>query len=90
MNLTERHVINRADPLFKVLDDLCFKSKNLYNSALYRIRQEFILTGKYLNYYKIQNEFQSTNNPDYRALPSKTSQQTLKLVDQNFKAFYKA
>ena len=90
MNLTERHVVNRTDPLFKVLDDLCFKSKNLYNAALYRIRQEFILTGKYLNYYKIQNEFQSTNNPDYRALPSKTSQQTLKLVDQNFKAFYRA
>lgn len=88
MTLTERHVVNRTNPMFKELDDLCFKSKNLYNATLYRIRQEYINSGKYLNYYSIQKEFQTTNNVDYRALPAKTAQQTMKLVDRNFKAFF--
>ena len=90
MTLTERHVVNRTNPMFKELDDLCFKSKNLYNSTLYRIRQEYINNGKYLNYYYVQKEFQTTNNVDYRALPAKTAQQTMKLVDRNFKAFFSA
>ena len=88
MTLTERHVVNRTNPMFKELDDLCFKSKNLYNATLYRIRQEYINNGKYLNYYSVQKEFQTTNNVDYRALPAKTAQQTMKLVDKNFKAFF--
>lgn len=88
MTLTERHVVNRTNPMFKELDDLCFKSKNLYNSILYRIRQEYINNGKYLNYYSIQKEFQTTNNVDYRALPAKTAQQTMKLVDRSFKSFF--
>ena len=62
MNLTERHVVNRTDPLFKVLDDLCFKAKNLYNATLYRIRQEYFNTKQYLSYNSVQKEFQNNNN----------------------------
>ena len=88
MILAEKHVVNKNNPMYKELDDLCFKSKNLYNATLYRIRQEYINNGKYLNYYDIQKEFQTTNNVDYRALPAKTAQQTMKLVDKNFKSFF--
>ena len=90
MILAERHVVNKNNPMYKELDDLCFKSKNLYNATLYRIRQEWFNTGKYLNYGQVQKEFQFTDNPDYRALPAKTSQQIMRLVDQNFKSFFKA
>lgn len=90
MILAERHVVNKNNPMYKELDDLCFKSKNLYNATLYRIRQEWFNTGKYLNYGQVQKEFQTIDNPDYRALPAKTSQQIMRLVDQNFKSFFKA
>lgn len=41
MILTERHIIKPSNSLYKELDDLCFLSKNLYNSALYAIRQYY-------------------------------------------------
>jgi hypothetical protein len=37
--LTEQHVIDRKDPRFAVIDAAAFRSKNLYNAALYVIRQ---------------------------------------------------
>ena len=88
MQLVEKHVIRESKPEFKILDELCFKSKNLYNSTLYAIRQEFCSSGIYLSYYKVQKEFQENNNFDYKQLPAKVSQQTMKLVDQNFSSFF--
>ena len=42
----ERHQINKNHELFNILDNLSFKSKNLYNLANYYIRQAFIVTSK--------------------------------------------
>jgi len=39
MKLVEQHIIKPNNVLYKDLDNLCFLSKNLYNQALYRIRQ---------------------------------------------------
>lgn len=90
MTLTERHIIKHNNPLFPILDELCYKSKNLYNATLYRIRQEYFNSGIYLSYYSTQKEFQDTNQFDYTELPSKVSQQTMRLVDQNFRSFFRA
>jgi hypothetical protein len=43
MQLVEQHVIDRNDPRFTVIDQAAFASKNLYNAALYELRQAFIL-----------------------------------------------
>ena len=88
MQPVEKHIVKESDKNFRILDELCFKSKNLYNSTLYAIRQEFCKTGLYLSYYKVQKEFQEKNNFDYRQLPAKVSQQTMKMVDQNFSLFF--
>lgn len=90
MTLTERHVINKNNPLFPVLDELCFRSKNLYNATLYKIRQEYFSSKLYLGYFSIQKEFQNNKQFDYIQLPAKTSQQTMRMVDQNFKSFFRA
>ena len=90
MTLTERHVVNKNNPLFPVLDELCFKSKNLYNATLYRIRQEYFNSKIYLGYFSIQKEFQKNKQFDYLQLPAKTSQQTMRMVDQNFRSFFRA
>ena len=55
MQLVEQHVIDRKDPRYSVIDEATFKSKNLYNAALYEVRQAFIHEGKYLNYSEMES-----------------------------------
>ena len=88
MKLVEQHLIKKTNPMFKECKDLCFKSKNLYNRALYEIRQEYINNKKYLNYYDIEKLYKTEKWIDYEALPRKVSQQTLKLLDKNWKSFF--
>lgn len=90
MQLTERHIIKSVNKKYKELDKICFLSKNLYNVANYYIRQEYIKTGTYFNYNKMDKFLNFTDNIDYKALPSKVSQQVLKLVDKNWKSFFQA
>ena len=90
MILTERHIIKKTNPLYKELDMLCFLSKNLYNSALYTVRQFYFENKKYINWININNQFIKDKQIDYYALPCKVSQQTLKMVDQNMKSFFNA
>lgn len=40
----ERHCVNKNNPLYTLIDDYSFKSKNLYNYANYLTRQTFIIT----------------------------------------------
>lgn len=88
MVLVEQHIIKEKDILYNELDNLCFLSKNLYNATLYRVRQYFFETEKYLNYNAVNKEFTHSNNVDYRALPAKVSKMTQMLVDQAFKSFF--
>ena len=88
MQLVEQHCIDRHDPRYAVIDEAAFKSKNLYNAALYEIRQSFIHQGVYLPYEEMDKRMQS--NEAYRALPSKVSQQVLLLLHKNWIAFFEA
>jgi putative transposase len=88
MQLVEQHVINRRDPRYTAIDAAAFASKNLYNAALYVIRQAFIHEGKYLNYNEIDKRMQS--HEAYKALPAKVSQQVLLLLHKNWIAFFAA
>ena len=95
MHLVEQHIIKSKHKFYKELNHLCFLSKNLYNVGLYEIRQHFFNTKddptikyKYLNYFSLDKKLKTNKNKDYYALPSQTSQQTLKVLDQNFKSFF--
>ncbi|MCL1474958.1 RNA-guided endonuclease InsQ/TnpB family protein [Argonema antarcticum] len=88
MQLVEKHMIDRNHWLYKQLDNLCFLSKNLFNYANYLIRQKFILSVEYLDYYKIQKLCQGTT--DYLALPAKVSQQVLLRLHESWKSFFEA
>ena len=90
MKLVEQHIIKSNNPIYKELDNLCFLSKNLYNQALYRIRQQFFEDKTFKKYYDLNREFHDENQIDYRALPANTSQETLKLVNQNYSSFFKS
>src|SRR5438132_13847433 len=88
MQLVEQHVINRNDPRYSVIDEAAFKSKNLYNAALYEIRQSFIHEGKYLNYNEMERRMQAREA--YKALPAKVAQKVLDQLDQAWQSFFEA
>ena len=45
-NRVEQHRIKKNHKFFHIIDDLCWKSKNMYNYGNYIVRQEFIDTSK--------------------------------------------
>ncbi len=88
MQLVEKHMISKTDARFAFIDRASFASKNLYNAALYEIRQHFIFAGKYLNYNQMDKRMQK--HEAYRSLPRKVSQQVLKLLDKNWQSYFAA
>ena len=88
MQLVEQHVISRTDPRFAIIDAAAFKSKNLYNAALYEMRQAFIFQGKYLTYNQLDKLMQP--HEAYKALPAKVSQHILMMLVNNWTAFKEA
>jgi len=84
----ERHLIKPSDHLYNYCDDICFKSKNLYNYSNYLIRQEYIFNHKFTGFYELDKMLKETNQSDYRSLPAQTSQQTLRLLEKNWKSFF--
>ena len=88
MRLVEKHVIRQGSQEWKEIDDLSFKSKNLYNRANYEIRQYFFQTSQILSYNEMASRMQKEES--YCALPRKVSQQVLRFLDRNWKAWKEA
>ena len=88
MVLVEKHMIKHKHKNYNELDNLCWLSKNLYNSTLYNVRQYYFENKKLLKYQIINKMYVDTNNSDYRALPAKVSKHTQMLVERNFKSFF--
>ena len=88
MQLVEQHCIRKSDPRYSVIDEAAFKSKNLYNAALYEMRQAFIRSGIYLSYEEMDTRMQP--HEAYKALPAKVSQHVLKQLADAWKAFREA
>lgn len=82
---TERHNISRASPMWKACDNLCFKSKDLYNYANYLMRQSFINKEGIIKYNDLTNKLK-TSEP-FKELGSNSSQHTLKLLCRDWKSF---
>ena len=82
MILVESHIVNKS----KELDELTFKTKNLYNKANYIIRQEFINTGKYLSKFDMFSICKDME--EYKILPSRISRGVLRTLDGNWLSFF--
>lgn len=84
----EQIVIKKSHPKFKVIDEMCFHSKNLYNEANYVLRQEFIENNNYVSYYDMNKEFKTHEN--YKLCMSQPANCTLRLLDKNWKSYFSA
>lgn len=87
MILCERHVIKKNHMFYDECDHLTFLAKNLYNATLYFQRDSFFKKD-FKNYYDVNRVFIHDNQKDYRALPTKVSNQVLMLVDKSFKSYF--
>lgn len=88
MKQVQKHIIKPSNKYFKEIDELCFRSKNLYNSAVYLNRQLMFSNLQRLNYYDLNSKLKETDA--YKSLPAKVAQQTLMLVDRCFKGYESA
>jgi len=87
LSRVERHIIVKSE----ILEELTYKSKNLYNYANYLIRQHFFETGKLLREFELTTQLAKDNQVDYRDMPTaQSAQQTIKLLFKNWKSFFKA
>ena len=79
----------KSQPIFV---DLCTRAKNLYNHATYRVRQEFFVTGNWLQYTTLYHKLK--HEPVYLALKkisdSYLPQQVLRQVEQNWRSYFNA
>ena len=71
---------------YQTLRLLCRLSKNLYNEALYSVRQFYFAEKKYLNY--VANYHVCKDSVNYKSLGTDIAQQTMKVVDRAFKSFF--
>lgn len=76
------------------LHELCVVSKNLYNQALYIVKQNLKETNKWLGYSQLNTILQTTTNLEgqinYRLLKAQVAQQCLKTLDKNIKSYIKS
>lgn len=71
---------------YQTLKELCQYSNNLYNVALYNIRQYFFNEKQFLTYES--NYHECKENENYALLQAGVAQQTLKVADRSFKSFF--
>lgn len=101
MHLSEKHQIKKGHSLYKFFDELCTKSKSIYNLTNYLIRQEFIRTSKlkeegvveyatWLRWNTLDKILKENYIDTYRLLPAKTTQLVLKNLDESWKSFFQS
>lgn len=88
VNRTEQQIIRKNNPIYDIVDQYCFYSKNVYNQANYIIRQEFINNGNKIGVYDVQKLMQ--NMDCYKECGSQAAQKTIQLVDKMWKSYFKA
>ena len=87
MYLTQSNIIRHlTKEEYSILSEMCRYSNNLYNVALYNIRQYYFQEKKFLTYESNYHECKANEN--YKLLQAGISQQTLKVVDRSFKSFF--
>ena len=84
-NRVEQQVVKKSHPMWKTIDQNCLYSKDLYNSANFIVRQEFIKNNKIINYYDMDKMLRKSE--EYITLKSQPSQCTLQVLDRNWKSF---
>ena len=92
MRQVEKHIIKKSHPYYSMFCEYTHLAKNLYNHANFLIRSEFLNTGNWLRYGDLEKRLRNdVDYPDYKNMPAaQSAQQTLQLLDKNWKSFFNA
>lgn len=87
----EKHLIKQNNSYYPMFCDFAHKAKNLYNHANFLIRNEFVKNNKWLRYNELDKMLKADLKfDDYKQMPTaQSAQQTLRLLDKNWKSFFK-
>lgn len=96
-NRVEQHRIKKSHKFFPIIDDLCWKSKNMYNYGNYIVRQEFIETSKekeqglrdeahWIRYNQLFHIIKESE--PYKDLGNNVGQATLRKLDNVWKSYF--
>ena len=86
MYLTQSNVIRGLSKQeYTMLREMCQYSNNLYNVAVYTIRQHYFDTQQFLQYE--ENYPICKKNENYGLLQAGVAQQILKMADRSFRSF---
>ena len=101
MRFVEKCIISKGSPLYKLLEGRCLLSNNVYNDALYAMRQHYFLKSgrQYTDVIlpEIENrtlkngevyKYLAATSDNYKQLSANCAQQTVDLVCNAFKSFY--
>ena len=83
----KNHIRGLTAKDYQMLRFITKSTKNLYNYALYVVKQEYEKTGYYLNYFDTWKLLKGSDQ--FLKLPYDVAQHTLKLLDKNYKSFFK-
>ena len=87
MFLTQSNVIRHLSKNeYAMLAEMCRYANNMYNVALYNIRQYYFHEKKFLTYES--NYHECKTNENYKLLQAGIAQQILKVADRSFKSFF--
>ena len=94
MQLVELHLIKPNHELYRTLDDLTFKAKNLYNHGLYLYRQSYFEYKKnsnkpVLSWVEIDKDLRKQGHEDIRALPAKVANAVLKNLGETITSYWR-
>lgn len=94
MRLVYKFRIDDNDNVYAELKRMSRVAKDLYNQALWEIKEHNRDNNKILSYEELDKIMKTKENLEgkvnYRLLPAKVAQQVLKLLSQNVNAFFKA
>ena len=88
VNRVEQQIIRKSHPLWKIIDKMCYHSKNLYNYANYIIRKELDEYEYYVPYPLINKIIKGTWQ--YKNCMTQPANSILRLLDKNWKSYFVA
>lgn len=88
MLITQKNVLRGlSKEQFRILKLLCRYSKNVYNQGLYNVINYFNTIGEYFTYDDNASNLKKSDN--YKMLLAQSSQQVLRIIDNEFRSFFR-
>lgn len=88
MQKVVRQVFRKNSKYFKDLDLLTFYAKNVYNVALYDLRQAFFNEERLPSKTALVKKYRSEDQVDFRKLPTGAAANVVDLACKTFKSFF--